>query len=164
MTALKQCIVAEYTSMEEADVALQVLETANFSTENVSIVHGSAEQHAANVPQLEDQASGKPQADSSAGMGGVAGGTLGAALGAATLIGPFMVVGPLIGAAAGAGAAGLLGATRQWGVGTDDSRSFEQRVRDGSVLIIVVDRTRRLNEAERLLKTTKFHTVQRYGE
>lgn len=162
MDSVDQCVVAEYASISDADLGLRVLETADFTPETVSVVSRSEQQGLDEVGRLEDSPADSPPADGSVGMGGAVGGTLGAVLGAATMIGPFMVVGPLLGAAAGAGAGGLMGATEKWGVGQEDTRSYQQRVQDGAVLVIVSDTSRRLTEAERLLQTTDPESLKRF--
>ncbi|QEG40477.1 DUF1269 domain-containing protein [Roseimaritima ulvae] len=162
MDSVKQCVVAEYASMSDADLGLKVLETADFTPETVSVVSRSEQGASNEAGRLDDTVADSPPADASIGMGGAVGGTLGAVLGAASMIGPFMVVGPLLGAAAGAGAGGLLGATEQWGVGEDDTRGYEQRVQEGAVLVIVSDTSRRLTEAERLLQTTDPESLRRF--
>ena len=159
----RQCVVAEYELMEAADVGMQVLETAGFDNESVSVIARGSDQSISDVAELEDDSRESPPTGSTAGVGAAVGGALGGALGASTLIGPFMVAGPLAGMAVGGGIAGLLGATPKWGLTEDVTRTYQQRVADGHVVIIVTDGDTALDEAERLLKTTAPVSLERFS-
>jgi len=163
MSSHHQCLVAEFSSVEDADVGCKVLESADFDNETVSIVTRSNDQEVKDVAKLKDETAASPPGEESIGVGGTVGGSIGAALGTATLIGPFMVAGPLVGMAVGAGAAGALAATDGWGVTKDKTEAYEDRVENGSVLIIVSDSDTRLDEAERLLKTTGPKSMERFN-
>ncbi|WP_253157742.1 hypothetical protein [Stieleria tagensis] len=159
--SVDQCVVAEFRSLADADIGLQVLEKAHFTNENVSVV---SQRHDNQLPEIESRkTTDSLPIDGGATAGAVVGGGVGTALGTASLIGPFLVAGPLLGMALGAGAAGLLTATQQWGMKEADTHNYEQRIREGAVLIIVAeDRKTRLDEAEQLLQTAGPRTLQRF--
>lgn len=157
-----ECLIAEFKSMNEADVGLKVLETADFTQQNVSLVTRSSESEVSDVGTLKEVSPDAPPTGESIGVGGAIGGSVGAVLGATTLIGPFMVAGPLLGLAVGAGAAGVLSSTERWGVDKSVAADYETRIDQGNVLIIVTDSRVRLDEAQRLLKTTGPMSMERF--
>ncbi len=162
MSAHQSCVVAVYKSAEDADIGLQVLEKSRYTNETVSIATKQSDESVTELERLKKVPDGSPPTEASAGLGGAVGGTIGAMLGTATLIGPFMIAGPLAGMAIGAGAVGLASATEKWGVKKDVTRDYERRVSEGGVLILVTGTDVRLDEAQRLLKTTGPESLERF--
>ncbi len=73
-----------------------------------------------------------------------------------TTIGPFFLIGPLAAAVAGAAAGGLLSGARDWGVTEELSASYQERIAQGSVLVIVHAEGDRLKEAAAGLKDDRY--------
>ena len=104
-----------------------------------------------------------PPTAGSVAVGAMTGAALTTPLTVSTLIGPFMLVGPLAGIAAGAALGGLLSRTDRWGVDHDVATDYEQRAAEGSVLVIVSHEDRiRLDDAVRSLKTSTHRSIERY--
>lgn len=191
MTEIKKfndCVIAEYSSLEKADVGLDVLATDGFTSETVSRVSLGAPKSESTLPRndsasadsdprqsdktnddldttVPDTVKGNPdtqKADRSAGVGALVGGAVATPLAIGSLIGPFFVVGPLLGLGIGAAVGGLFGAAERWGVRRDVAADYEKRVRDGSVLVIVTDTSLRLHEAYKLLQTTGPVSIERF--
>lgn len=188
---VSDCVIAEYRSAEKADVGLDVLATDGFTSETVSRVSfGNPESHSL-LPQHAGDAEGKgadssseltaesndldvrvpetvkgnpdPQkAERSAGIGALVGGAVATPLAVGSLIGPFFVVGPLLGIGIGAAVGGLFGAAERWGVRRDVAAEYEKRVRNGAVLVVVTDTSMRLHEAYKLLQTTAPLSIERF--
>lgn len=156
-----QCVIAEYRSMPDATVALEVLEKAHFTQEQVSFV--SRHSDSSMIDGLKDYEVNSPPVGESAVVGGAAGGALIGTLAVGTLIGPFMVAGPLLGIALGAGMGAALASAEKWGVDEDVASDLTKRVEQGAVLVIVnVDDSIVVDDAERSLKTTKCSAIHRF--
>jgi len=159
-----QCLLAEYESFSNAKVGLQVLETADFTSDTVSIVTRADDPALGGLDETADRTTDSPPSGTSTGVGSAVGGSLGAALGAMTMIGPLMVAGPLVGLAAGAGAGAALSQTERWGVDHDLIEDYEAKIAEGAVLILITGDSIRLDDAERLLKTTDVRSLNRFGK
>ncbi|MDZ4852743.1 MAG: DUF1269 domain-containing protein [Pirellulaceae bacterium] len=165
---MSNCLIAEYETNVAAMLGLEVLEKNDYTLENVSIVSSAtdpAAKHLHNLPQdagAKAATSAAPEGRSTA-LGMLIGGTLASPFAAGTLIGPFVIGGPLLGMAIGAAIGNLLESMDQWGVAQPTTQDYESRVKEGSVLIIVHDiDSSELNDAESLLKTTDPKTLERF--
>ncbi len=165
---MSKCVVAEFQNNVEAKVALEVLETDGFTLEQVSVVSSTTDPSASRLHDLDEERHHRENVEPAndehnTGLGMLIGGSVAAPIAAGTLIGPFIVAGPLVGMAIGAAVGSLLGSTKKWGVDKDLSQDYEQRVKAGSVLIIVNDEDDvRLKEAYRLLQTADPKSIERF--
>lgn len=166
-----RCVIAEYDSAEQARVGLEVLEKSGFNTETVSVV---TRRHKETVDELahldEDAEEVHPEPadedvpeETPTGLGMLLGGGLAAPLAAFTMIGPFMLAGPIAGIAAGGAVGRILGGTKRWGVHESAREAYERRVQEGAVLVMVHDEAMRLDEAETLLSTTHPRRLDRFA-
>lgn len=180
--AFTDCVVAEYKSMEKADLALEVLATDGFTADTVSrISFGQPSTQTSNAMgnecdrkpnstqglegELPSVVKGNPDvqmADRAAGVGAIIGGAVSTPIALGSLIGPFFVVGPILGLGLGAAIGGLFGASERWGVRQDVASDYEKKVREGSVLVVVTDSSLRLHEAYKLLQTTGPFSIERF--
>lgn len=142
MTGERQTIVGVFDGPNHAERALNGLQTAGFTPEQVSVVAkdaGDSKQMAESSDMVAEDA-GK-----GAVTGGVLGGLGGFLLGISALaipgIGPIVgggiLVSTIAGAGIGAAAGGLVGALVGQGVPESDARGYEDHVRKGSVLLTV---------------------------
>lgn len=164
---MSRCLIAEFDHSEAAKVGLEVLEKNGFTLENVSVVSSVSDPAAEHLHELHDlpghhSADALPD-DRNTSLGMLIGGSLAAPIAAGTLVGPFIIAGPLVGMALGAAVGSLLKGTKKWGVDHDVSADYEQRVTEGAVLIIVNDQDdSRLNEAQALLETTSPRSLDQF--
>ncbi|MCA9134856.1 MAG: DUF1269 domain-containing protein [Planctomycetales bacterium] len=163
-----QCVIAEYESVPPARTALEVLAKAGYGPEQVSFIARGDDPALRDIAALEsdgaeDEGAEDEGAAGGAGIGALLGGALSAPVAASTLVGPFMLVGPLVGVGLGAALGSLLGGAQSWGVDPQAGESYEQRVQDGAVLIIVSGTQVELREAEASLKTTGPCTLKRFA-
>lgn len=157
-----EMLVAEYASPEDASVGLEVLEKEGFTTESVSVVsrqEGSTEE----IEDLHDRRGQHSSGEKTTGLGALIGGVVATPIAVTTMIGPFLIAGPLAGMAAGAVVGGLAGNARSWGADETMSERYEKRVANGGVLVIVHDRSARLAEAKRGLKTTNHISLEEFA-
>ncbi|QEF97623.1 hypothetical protein Mal15_16640 [Stieleria maiorica] len=158
----QNCLIAEYTNERDFQIAIEVLEKAHYTQDEVSIVKHADDSRLAEIEEAEDKTPTSMSGEKAAAAGTIAGGTLGAALGTMTLIGPLLVAGPLLGMAAGAVGGGLVGTVKSWGVDDEVAASYEAKVRDGAMLLIVTTNDLRLKGAEQILKTTGPDSLEMY--
>jgi len=131
------------TSRDQADRVVERLKTANFSTNDISVLFpdkGSTRDfaHEKNTKAPEGAVAG-------AGTGGVIGGALGwiAGIGALAIpgVGPFIAAGPIIaalsGAAVGAAVGGIAGGLIGLGIPEIEAKRYEGKVKAGNILISV---------------------------
>lgn len=142
MTGERQTIVGVFDSPSHAERALNGLQTAGFTPEQVSVVAkdaGDSRQMAESSDTVAEDATGG--AASGAVLGGLGGFLLGVSALAIPGIGPIVGGGILLSTVAGAGigaaAGGLVGALVGHGLPETDARGYEEHVRRGSVLLTV---------------------------
>ncbi|MGB7327329.1 MAG: DUF1269 domain-containing protein [Rubripirellula sp.] len=157
-----QCLIAEFKNEQDFRTAIEVLEKAHFSPDEVSTVTHSDNESLIELNQVTDEELASPPAEKTTATTTLVGGTLGAALGTMTLIGPMLVAGPLLGMAAGAVGGSMLSAVESWGVDHGVAQDYESKVRDGALLIIVTGDQNRLAIANRILKTTGPGSLETY--
>ena len=159
---MSKCLIAEYETNPAAKAALERLATDGFTLDNVSVVSSATDPAAQRLRELhelheeqEDSRADPAMESRAASLGMLVGGTIAAPIAAGTLVGPFIIAGPLVGMAIGAAVGSLLGSMSRWGVSHDVSADYEQRVKSGSVLIIVhdVDAGRQAHANDLLKKT-----------
>ncbi|QDT07038.1 hypothetical protein K227x_54630 [Rubripirellula lacrimiformis] len=158
----QECLIAEFTDVTSFRTALEVLEKSQFSERDVSLVTKSDQVSESVIGDTKDTKPASPPAGKTTGAATIAGGTLGAMLGTATLMGPMLVAGPLIGMAAGAAGGSVLSAIESWGVHRDVGKGYEERVRNGSQLIVLTGKDIDLSEGEQLLKTCGPKSLERF--
>jgi hypothetical protein len=159
-----QCLIAEYESIDRMKSGLMALKDSGFTLEEYSVVINADDQSLTILegehPEPADEMLSSSEAVN---IGTFLGGIIAAPLAAGTLIGPFIVVGSLVGMVAGATIGGLFSAVEHLGVTKDIGADYERRVESGSTLIIVnhVDEGR-IEQARQLLKNTAPKTLERF--
>ena len=154
-----ECVVAVYDSLDKAKMAVQILEDAHFPHEQISLVTHSVKRQVddESTMQLGDKA--ERNAIKGAGFGGLFGLLLGAPLLLIPGLGPVLLAGPLAASMTGAIVGGFLGSMSGWGVHPDRVREYEQRVREGSILVVVNGSPQEVADAQRLLQETHAEEV-----
>jgi len=159
------CVIAQYPNAEAARIGLIALEKDHYQTNDVSIVTNKEQV----APELEQSEMISPKGEQMSGekamgLGALIGGGVAGPIAATTMIGPFMVAGPLAGLAVGAVAGGLVGVTHRWNVSGDLIRQYESDVSDGAVLVIVHGESSDMMAARRLLQTTSPAKLDEYAK
>ena len=159
-----QCLIAEYESIDRMKSGLMALKDSGFTLEEYSVVINADDQSLTILegehPEPADEMVSSSEAVN---IGTFLGGIIAAPLAAGTLIGPFIVVGSLVGMVAGATIGGVFSAVEHLGVTKDIGADYERRVESGSTLIIVnhVD-VGRIEQARQLLKNTAPKTLESF--
>lgn len=159
-----ECVVAEYEDYAKARIGLEVLDMRGFTSDQVSVI---SRNDLENISELERARREKLQETTktrSSGLGAAmaSGAALPFALG--TMLGPFFVIGPVAAAVAGAAAGPLLSGADDWGIPPAARKSYQQRLDEGSVLVIVHANGDDLLEAESGLRTTDTLSLEKYGQ
>ncbi|WP_161604491.1 DUF1269 domain-containing protein [Roseiconus nitratireducens] len=158
----QQCLIAEFATQEKLQLAMEVLDKTKLSADEISVVTDGQDEGLRELMGVKDTAPGEASSEQAAAATTLAGGALGAAIGTATMVGPFLIAGPLAGMAVGAVSGGLLGGVERWGVNHEVADGYESKVREGSKLIIIAAEATRLNHAERALKTINPKSLERF--
>lgn len=164
---MSQVVMGVFTDREDAESALIDLEDEKFKVSDISII--MKDQGQAKELAEDTGASTAEGAVSGATTGGVIGGIAGLLIGVGAItipgIGALLIAGPvaaalgLTGAAAttvsgaitGALAGGLIGALVSLGVPEEDAKVYEERVREGGILLVVPVSDRKSEEVEEIL-------------
>lgn len=158
-----KCVVAEYMNYAKARVGLEVLDMRGFTADDVSVVSRSSDSEVPELERARREKNLRPSAGVSTGIGAAVGAGVAAPIALGTLLAPLFLVGPIAAAVAGAASGTLLSGAKNWGIDEDTSRSYQQRIEEGSVLVIVHATGDRLLEAEGGLRTTDTLSLEGYG-
>lgn len=151
-----ECVVAVYENIDQARLAVHILNRSDIPSEQVSLVAAHLEEQ----PELEGELShgddSLRDAFIGAGLGGVLGMLAGTGVVALAGGGVALLAGPLAGLATGALVGSLLGGMEGWGVHKSHRHHYEKLVNQGHPLVIAHGDPVQLAEAYRLLKQTAF--------
>ena len=160
-----------YSSRATAEAAVDRLESAGFSNQDVSVL--MSDSRGAKEFAAEKNTKAPEGAATGVGIGGTVGGTLGllAGIGALAIpgVGPLIAAGPIMGALAGLGVGGavggLVGALVGMGIPEYEAKRYEGRVKDGGILLSVhCDSSEEIFKAKEILKATGAEDVASSGE
>ncbi len=157
----RQSVVGVYESLSDARAALEVLDQAGFSQDEVSFVTSNVEKQTDDAEVLEYGDMSADRAAKGAGVGALVGGLLGSPLLMVPGIGPLLMAGPI---AAGGVVGGLMGAMAGWGVTPDNIEEYQQLVRKGEVIIVVQGPPDRVVHAHELLNDTSAKQVHLHAK
>lgn len=161
-------VLGVFDDRVDADRALQALREAGFTPDQVGVAalqepeptaagRSGGEHHRIHVDETTGILAGGF-------LGGVAGWLIGAATVAVPGLGALVAAGALVGAVGGAGigaaAGGLIGYLVDHGLSHEEARYYQERVRQGAVLVTVRDGGR-ANEARTIMRQHgghDFHT------
>ena len=171
MASKKTAVFGIYSSVGQAEQAVDALMMAGFSNSDVSVLlpdNDSTREfaHEKNTKAPEGTTTGVA-------AGGTIGGTLGllAGIGALAIpgVGPFIAAGPIMGALAGLGVGGavggLVGALVGMGIPEYEAKRYEGRVKDGGILLSVhCDTSDEITRAKEVLTRTGAADIASTGE
>lgn len=136
-------VYAIATSESQASRIVDYLETAGFSTNDISALF--PDQASSHQFSHENHSKAPERAVAGVATGGAIGGTLGLLVGIGALalpgVGPLIAAGPLLaalsGAAAGATLGGIAGSLIGLGIPEIEAKRYENRISEGNILISV---------------------------
>lgn len=151
---MAQTVTYIYDDPSLARQAIQALEDAGFSSDEISIVRQGGESVSDNADSIEDGAT----TGASIGLAAGAGAGLLASLGLIAIpgIGPLVAAGvlatTLTAGAAGAVGGGLVGALIDYGVSEEDAPVYAENLRRGGTLLSVRTTAERVSAAELIMQ------------
>lgn len=159
------------TSRSQAEVIVGRLQSAGFSSNDISVLFPDTETtrdfaHEKNTKAPEGIATG-------ASTGGVVGGTLGWLAGIGMLaipgVGPFIAAGPILaalsGAAVGATVGGIAGGLIGMGIPELEAKRYEGKIKAGNILISVhTQDSAEIKTAEKIFKDAGAENICTTGE
>jgi hypothetical protein len=167
----KKSVICLTTSRTQAEVIVDRLKNAGFSTNDISVLLPDKEgtrdfAHEKHTKAPEGAATG-------AGAGGVVGGTLGLLAGIGLLavpgVGPFLAAGPIMaalsGAAVGAAAGGIAGGLIGLGIPEYEAKRYEGKIKDGGILISVhAESSEEIDRAKKIFEAAGAKDISSTGE
>lgn len=147
----EECVVAWYDTLEQAKDAVQSLTESGFPSERVSLLTKTLKPDA----EVREAIEFGDEMEKEAAIGAGAGALL-ALLGevaafAVTGMGAYLVAGPIV---AGGIVGGLIGAAAGWGMHKDHIPGYEEKLKEGLVLVIAHGDPYRVAQAEQVLQQT----------
>jgi hypothetical protein len=171
MADKKKAVFGIYSTVSQAERAVDTLVTAGFSNDDISVL--MPDQEVSKAFGHEKHTKAPEGTTTGAAAGGALGGTLGllAGIGALAIpgVGPLIAAGPIMGALAGLGVGGavggMVGALVGMGIPEYEAKRYEGRIKAGGVLLSVHCRTSdEISRAKDLLKTTGAEDIASAGE
>ena len=162
---------AIFPSRSEAELAVNQLTAAGFSSQDVSVL--MADKSGTRDFATEKNTKAPEGTTTGAGVGGTIGGTIGllAGIGAIAIpgVGPLIAAGPIMATLAGVGVGGtvggLIGALVGMGIPEYEAKRYEGRVKDGGILVSVhCDSSEEVSRAKDILKSAGGDDVASSGE
>ena len=168
---MAQTVIGLTTTIEQAELLVDRLKTAGFSSNDISVLlpdkEGSQDFAHKNTTKAPEGAT------AGASTGGLIGGALGwlAGIGALAIpgLGAFIAAGPIMaalsGAAVGATVGGATGALIGLGIPEYEAKMYEGKIKEGNILIAAhSDNKEMLKAAEEIFKDIKATDVHRTSE
>ncbi|MGI9859969.1 general stress protein [Moorella naiadis] len=154
---MAKTVIAVFSNEQVAKEAVEDLRRAGFDRE-ISILARDQGREGDNREGGLNMGAGTDAGGISDGMttGGVLGGLAGLAAGAGALvipgIGPLIAAGPIAGLLSGAATGGVAGGLIDWGIPENESREYENDIRQGKMLVSVRCDEQRADQANKILK------------
>lgn len=149
---MNRCVVAEFASRDEVREVVATLERS-VPADAISVVSRMSEDLQDELGKLEKVDQDAGDVGTAAASGALLGTAIAAPLSIGTMIGPFFIIGPILGAGVGAAVGSLLSGSKEWGVDEDAAADYEARVSDGKALVIVSGERANVVEALQILPT-----------
>jgi uncharacterized membrane protein len=162
--------VGIFDTRDQAERSVQELRSKGFDRE-ISVVtrdesgnQGQGESRGLSMSGGDEETSNNLTTGIS--TGGVLGGIAGLAVGAGAMvipgIGPLIAAGPIAGLLSGAVTGGIAGGLIDWGIPAEESRHFEEDVKQGKTLVAVHGSSPKLDDAAHILRQHGAHDVNTY--
>lgn len=171
MAGKNTAVFGIYPHQTSVENGVDALKAAGFSNDDISVLFPKNE---GTKDFAHEKSTKAPEgASTGAGTGALLGGGLGwlAGIGALAIpgVGPFIAVGPIMAALAGAGVGGavggLTGALVGMGIPEYEAKRYEGRVKDGGILLSVhSDRSDDTKRAKEILERTGAQDISSTGE
>ena len=159
---MTKTVIGVFSSSKQAEDAIGALRQMGFDKE-ISMIAKDTEskRNASEQPNNEEGNQGFSMANDNADVadgittGGIVGGLAGLAMGAGALLvpgfGPILAAGPIAGLISGTATGGIAGGLIDWGIPEQESKKYENDVRQGKILVSVHASSPKVDQAEDVL-------------
>ncbi|GBF34032.1 hypothetical protein DCCM_3143 [Desulfocucumis palustris] len=155
-------VLATFSTRDIAEQAIQELRNRGFK-DDISIVTREDQKNDW-VAQGHAPATGGDTAMNGATTGGAIGGLIGLAAGIGALaipgLGPVLAAGPITGLLSGAATGGIAGGLVDWGIPAERGRYYEDKVKQGNMLVTVRCERNKADEAAGILRAHGARDVE----
>lgn len=159
---MSKTVIGTFDSRDSAERAINALRGKGFE-KDISVV-ARDDKAGGDVNKYNTRFTGGDPVTDGASTGGVLGGLVGLAAGAGALaipgLGPLLAAGPIAGLLSGAATGGIAGGLADFGIPSERGRFFEDRVKEGRVLVSVRCDDARAGEASEMLKANGGQDVE----
>ncbi len=150
---MEKTVVGAFQDHHSAETVVDELKHRGVPEKDISLVardHGKTKEgHPGSHGGMHDLSSG-------IGWGGTIGGVTGLLAGVGALaipgIGPIVAAGPLAATLTGAAAGGIAGGLMDYGIPRQESHQYEERLKEGDVLLMVRSDANEVDKAKRLFE------------
>ncbi|KJS16398.1 MAG: membrane protein [Peptococcaceae bacterium BRH_c4b] len=159
---MQKTILATFPTRDSAERAIQELRSKGFENE-ISMI-SRENQKDDWVDNKHAPATGGDPVMNGAGTGGTVGGIIGLAAGVGALaipgIGPVLAAGPIAGLLSGAATGGIAGGLVDWGIPAERGRFYEDKVKQGNIMVTVRCDQGKIDEAAKILRNSGGKDVE----
>lgn len=171
---MQNTVVAIFSNSEEAKSAVNSLRANGFGDNEISLIARDDREGQEQGQQGQEGGGGvdasyedQDLGDGTA-TGGIIGGLAGLLAGVGALVipgvGPIIAAGPIAGVLTGAVAGGVAGGLIDYGIPEEKGQEYEQRVREGDVLLLIETSDERANDAGKILREENAAEVEAYNQ
>jgi uncharacterized membrane protein len=150
---MQKTVLATFPTRDSAERAIQELRNKGFDNE-ISVI-GREDQKDNWVDNKHAPNTGGDPVMNGATTGGTVGGLIGLAAGVGALaipgIGPVLAAGPIAGLLSGAATGGIAGGLVDWGIPAERGRFYEDKVKQGNLMVTVRCDHGKIDEANKIL-------------
>lgn len=166
---MQSTVIGVMQEISQAEEAVSSLRERGFGDNEISIIARDDEQNQGYAGGGEDITFADQNLSDGTATGGAIGGVAGLLMGAGALlipgVGPIIAAGPLAGALTGAVTGGIAGGLVDFGIPEERGRQFEERVKEGDILVAVKTNEKKVDSAASILrrfgaKNVESHPVE----
>ena len=143
-------VIGAFRNEHDANKAVSQLRASDFKTEEINIISKKRTEGDRRSEYYDDDVTDGAFTGST--IGGIGGLILGAGALAIPGIGPIIAAGPIAGALSGALTGGIAGGLIDWGIPSQSSKRYENRVAQGDIVAIIRTTSAKVNEAAKILR------------
>ncbi|MCL6610268.1 MAG: general stress protein [Peptococcaceae bacterium] len=151
---MSKTVIATFNNRDSAERAVNDLRSKGFERD-ISLLAKDEKIGRGDANKYNTNFTGGDPVMNGVSTGGTIGGLIGLAAGAGALaipgIGPLVAAGPIAGLLSGAATGGIAGGLADYGIPADRGRFFEERIRQGDILVAVRCEDNKAEEASRIL-------------
>ena len=156
---MNNTVVSIFSNRQQAEKAVDELRRQGFDRE-ISIISKDEGKYENENFSMKKTDSIADSATTGSALGGIAGLAAGAGMLAIPGIGPILAMGPIAGLLAGAAAGGIAGGLIDLGIPEEESRKYEEQIKQGNTLVAVQTSDDRAQQASEILRENNAEDVK----